>query len=182
MHADDASETKPNPDSDSKSVTERYIYATLVVAIAYGVYDLTQQDYSSRYAFGFTAIGIWAFVITALLLGHLCRPSTRYSIIQSLVLLLAYLGSYALFTVGGGYYFSPSGQARYSSGLSISDVSIWHPRFLYWEPFKNIQGESTSRGSTLGYYYSPLIAIDRYSFHPTQQFFADNEASVTSAK
>jgi len=182
MQLDDAARSEPNPRNDCRFILKCFVYAVLITTIAYVIYDLTQEDYSSRYAFGFTAIGIWAFGVTALLIGHLCRPSTRHRTKQTAILLFVYLGTYVYFTSGGEYEFSQSGKPRYSFGLSVSDVSIWHPRFLHWELFHNIQGKSTSRGSTLGYYYSPLIIIDRLWCHPTRQLFADEMPSEPDAK
>lgn len=182
MHVDKAACPKPNVRNNGRLTLKIAMRAVLVTAIAYVIYDLTQQDYSNRSAFGFTAIGIWAFGVTAFIVVHLCRPSTGHRMKKAAILLLVYLGAYVYFTSVGAYYFSQSGTARYSSGLSISNVSIWHPRFLYWAPFKNIFGQSTSRGSTLGYYYSPLIIVDRKWFHPTQQLIADDFASEAATK
>lgn len=182
MQSNDAANSEPAPASDFAPLAKKCVYASLLAAIVYVVYDLTQQSYSNRYAFGFTAVGIWTFGITAMLIGHLCLPSTRHRFKKASLFILAYVGSYAYFTACGAYYFSRSGQLRYSSGLSVSDVSIWYPQFLYWEPFRDIEGTSTSRGSTLGYYYSPLIAVDRYWLHPTQQLLPDDRAAATIAK
>mgnify|MGYP000745972921 CR=1 FL=1 len=85
---------------------------------------------------------------------------------------LLYVGSYCSLSACGEYCFSQSGRVRYSFGLSISDISIWHPRFLQWQRFTTVRGEKTTRGNFLGYAYSPLIAIDRSFVHPTEQLIA----------
>lgn len=182
MQTNGVADSKAELAKDGRPFAQRCVYALLLAVIVYVVYDLTQQDYTSRYAFGFTAVGIWTFGITGMLIGHLCLPSTRHRFKKTSLMLLAYVGSYTYMSAGGAYCFSQSGQIRYTSGLSVSDVSIWHPRFLYWEPFQDIQGNSAIRGSTLGYYYSPLMAIDRYWLHPTQHLMADGGAVATNAK
>jgi hypothetical protein len=63
---------------------------------------------------------------------------------------------------------------RYDFGLSVSDVSIWHPAGVYWEPFVDVRGNETSRGTNLGYFYSPLIRLDRRFVHPTKQLFDES--------
>ena len=182
MQGDGADNSSPRTRTDGRDVVKYFLYAVLAVAIACVVYDLIQQDYSSRYAFGFTAVGIWAFGLTALLVVHLCRPSIRHRKKQAAIAVFVYVGTYAYFTSAGQYYFSQSGKVRYSFGLSACDVSIWQPRFLDWQPFQNVYGQSTSRGSTLGYYYAPLIFIDRLWFHPTRTLIADKMPRDTEAK
>ena len=144
----------------------------LIALLTYVIIELLHEDYSSQHAFGFTAIGIWAFGITGLIIGHLCLPSTQHRVKKLTILFLVYVGSYAYFTSTGSYYFSQTGNVRYSSGLSMSDVSIWHPKLLYWQLFQDTYGQSTSRGTTFGYYYSPLILVDRQWIHQTQQLLA----------
>ncbi|MBL8818568.1 MAG: hypothetical protein JNL58_21245 [Planctomyces sp.] len=182
MRCDDAEHSSPRTPKDSRVVIKYFLYAVLGIAIAYVFYDLIQQDYSSRYAFGFTAVGIWAFGLTALLVVHLCRPSIRHRKKQAAIALFVYVGTYVYFTSAGQYDFSQSGKVRYSFGISASDVSIWQPRFLDWQTFQNVHGQSTSRGSTLGYYYAPLIFIDRLWFHPTRTVIAEKMPRDTDAK
>ena len=80
---------------------------------------------------------------------------------------LLYLASYCCLSGLGEYRFSQSGSVRYTSGLSVSDVSMWHPKFLRWQRFTTVRGESTSQGNAFGCFYSPLIIIDRWLVHPT---------------
>lgn len=182
MQTNGVADSKAELAKDGRPFAQKCVYALLLALILHVVYDLSQQDYASRYAFGFTAVGIWAFGIAGMLIGHLCLPSTRHRFKKTSLMLLAYVGSYTYMSAGGAYCFSQSGQIRYTSGLSVSDVSIWHPRFMYWEPFQDIDGNSTSRGSAFGYYYSPLITVDRYWLHPTQQLIAGDGVAATGAK
>ena len=82
--------------------------------------------------------------------------------------MLAYVGSYVAFSARGGYHASQTGKLRYSFGLSVTDVWHWQPRFMSWEPFRDVGGNDTSRGDLLGYLYSPLIRVDRAWRHPSQ--------------
>lgn len=86
-------------------------------------------------------------------------------------LLLLYIASYVVLSAMGSYRWSQSGRLRYSFGLSVTDIEIWSPRGMTWEPFRNIYGADTTRGDLLGYLYSPLIALDRAWLHPTIKIF-----------
>src|SRR5688572_9451061 len=81
-------------------------------------------------------------------------------------LLVAYVGSYAALSAAGNWYWSQTGQLRFNGGLAVSDVVRWQPAWARWEPFQNIDGENTSRGNLPGYFYSPLIRLDRAWMHP----------------
>jgi hypothetical protein len=48
---------------------------------------------------------------------------------------------------------------------------------MSWEPFHDVYGKDTTRGDPLGYFYSPLIRIDRAWRHPSQHLF--DEAAAT---
>lgn len=87
------------------------------------------------------------------------------------MLLLLYAASYLMLTLLGGWRFSQTGELRYGSGLSVSDIEEWHPKGLWWQGhFKDIYGNYVSRGDLLGYFYSPLIALDRRFWHRTKRF------------
>ncbi len=92
-------------------------------------------------------------------------------------LLLAYVGSYVPFSAVGDYRASQTGKLRYFNGLSVTDVYHWQPRFMWWEPFHDVYGKDTSRGDPLGYFYSPLIRIDRAWRHPSQHLFEESAAT-----
>ncbi|QDT44102.1 hypothetical protein Pan241w_42080 [Gimesia alba] len=105
------------------------------------------------------------------------RKLLRESLIAALVFFVSYVGIYITLSCLGGYYFSQSGIYRYRSiGLSVSDISIWNPKGCRFQArFKNIRGEYVSRGNELGYFFSPLIMIDRKWFHPTINHFDSDE-------
>ena len=96
------------------------------------------------------------------------RKIRRY-ILGFLATALLYVGSYSCLSASGGYYYGQSGRVRYGFGLSVSDISIWQPRFLRWQRFTNVRGEKTTRGNFLGYVFCPLIVVDRWFVHPTSQ-------------
>jgi hypothetical protein len=83
-------------------------------------------------------------------------------------LVLAYVGSYVALSAAGDYRASQTGKLRYSGGLSVTDVDHWQPHFMWWEPFHDVYGKDTSRGDLLGYFYSPLIRVDRAWRHPSK--------------
>jgi hypothetical protein len=112
------------------------------------------------------------------------KPRRRKRIVRlfvaAAVLAVLYVGSYVVLAVRGGYYWSQSGKTRYVSGMSASDVEIWQPDVAWWEPFRDIHGNDTSRGNLLGFVYSPLIRLDRHWFHPTHELFGDEPTTSPS--
>ncbi|MGZ0168065.1 MAG: hypothetical protein ACKVHE_00755 [Planctomycetales bacterium] len=98
-------------------------------------------------------------------LPHLIRSGIR-----TLILALAvYVGSYCCLSACGDYYWGQSGRLRYNAGFAVSDVSMWRARFTRWQRFKNLRSEEITRGNTLGYFYCPMIIVDRWLVHPTTQ-------------
>lgn len=74
-------------------------------------------------------------------------------------------------SICGEWTFSQTGKVRYSFGWAMSDVVRWDPFGAHWEPFRDIYGKDASRGTPLGYLYSPLIRLDRKFFHPDRPLF-----------
>ena len=153
------------------------LWFAVISLVVYFIYEVGPNlKFDNRYDFGFDALGTTAFVLTASVLWSIVRRNAKQRLIKLFTLCIFYVGSYGVMSAGGEYYFSQSGTLRYSFGLSVSDVSIWYPKYLYWEPFKNIDGKQTSRGTNLGYYFAPLIMIDRAWLHPTEYLFTDDSA------
>ena len=107
----------------------------------------------------------WAIKSAAM---NVSRKIRRY-LLTLLAAVLLYVGSYCCLSASGGYYFGQSGRVRYGFGISVSDVSIWQPKFLQWQRFTNAGGEETTRDNFPGYVFCPLIAMDRWLVHPTEQ-------------
>ena len=85
------------------------------------------------------------------------------------LLLVAYAGSYALLSAMGGYRGFQSGKIRYGGGLAATDLLLWQPKGTWYQSgFLAIDGKTLGRGNRLGYFYAPLIALDRKVFHKTQ--------------
>jgi hypothetical protein len=168
--------------SNQRRSLNMVVWIIVVFGIGYLIYDLTELDFSSRFAIGFDILGGWAFGLVTLCVVALFRKKPKHRSVCILALVLFYAGSYSALSASGGYYLSQSGNNRYTSGLSMSDVSIWHPQWLYWEPFKSIDGTRSSRGTNLGYFYAPLIVVDRAWIHPTSDLFAENEPQQNAAK
>jgi len=97
----------------------------------------------------------------------------RFIIILCFALIAIYIVSYCILSAMGNYHWDQSGLIRYEygSGLAVSDIELWRPAFAWYQNnYKNIDGEFTSRGNALGYFYSPLIILDRKIFHKTTSF------------
>lgn len=96
------------------------------------------------------------------------RKVRRY-LLALLAVFVLYVGSYCWLSADGRYYFAQSGRVRNGVGLSVSDIAMWHPKYLRWEWVTNVRGEQTSRGNMLGYVFCPTIILDRWLVHPTEQ-------------
>jgi hypothetical protein len=101
------------------------------------------------------------------------RKRLAFVILLSIsVPVLLYAAGYLVLTLCGGYHFSQSGEPRYVSGMSVSDIIEWDPKGLWWQGrYRFAGGEYGSRGNFAGYVYSPLIALDRALWHRTQGLF-----------
>ena len=83
-------------------------------------------------------------------------------------ILIIYTGSYCVFSALGGYHYDQSGKIRYESGMSASDIVLWHPKHAWFQAnYENIDEKNTTRGNTLGYFYAPLILLDRSLINKT---------------
>ena len=87
------------------------------------------------------------------------------------LLLSFYVGSYALLSACGSYRGRPSGEMRYGFGLAVTDLSLWCPAGMIWERRKSIDGEYVIDADLAGWFYYPLIQLDRTWFHPTENYF-----------
>jgi hypothetical protein len=87
----------------------------------------------------------------------------------ALIALASYLGVYSLLAAFGGYRFDQSGRIRYVTGLSVSDIEMWHPAIAWYQSdFEKYDGRIVTRGNMLGYAFSPLIRLDRALIHKTR--------------
>jgi hypothetical protein len=87
------------------------------------------------------------------------------------LLLVAYAGSYAILSVMGDYQGSQSGNIRYETGLAVTDISIWKPKGIWYQSeFIAADGKKVSRGNSLGFFYAPLVVLDRKVFHRTSPY------------
>ena len=106
------------------------------------------------------------------------KPPRRRRLLRRAAVVLAalavlYVGSYAALSAAGDYVASQTGRLRYVAGLSVTDVYHWQPKLGYWEPFHTIDGNDTTRGDLPGYFYSPLIRLDRARWHRSHYIFED---------
>jgi hypothetical protein len=96
------------------------------------------------------------------------RPVKRRRLIAAIaagVATLFYLGSYTIMSARGEWTYSQTGKIRYNFGWAMSDVIRWDPAVAHWEPFRDVYGKDGSRGTLMGYLYSPLIRLDRRFVH-----------------
>lgn len=147
------------------------LLAMVVLVVALGGFD-------NEWGSGFDGVGVLCFVAVGFALFWAVFARWRTRMLTVLALIGLYVGSYVWLSARGGYYFSQSGKWRWKGiGLSVSDVAIWNPKFVRWEPFLNIYGEHTHRATLLGWFYAPLIVADRAWVHPTEQLIGDERTS-----
>jgi hypothetical protein len=72
-----------------------------------------------------------------------------------------YVLTYLVLTSNGQYNdrLTVSGKRRYSFGLAIPDVRVWQPKYARLSP---------TGINFLGYFFSPLIYLDRWLWHQDQ--------------
>ena len=94
------------------------------------------------------------------------------------LLLVAYAGSYTILSAMGDYRGSRTGTLRLHSVFALTDIMIWQPKGVWYQSgFVLMDGDIISRGNSLGYFYAPLISLDRAIFHKTQHIFGTTEAA-----
>jgi hypothetical protein len=65
---------------------------------------------------------------------------------------------------------------RFRSGPAITDTVVWQPAGASWQAYRDIRGNDTSGGDLLGYFYSPLICLDRKWWHASHEMFEEDRA------
>ncbi len=100
---------------------------------------------------------------------------SRFSIgiVIGLLMLPAYIGCYAMLSAAGEYRSSPTGKLRYSFGLAVTDRTLWQPKGMYLSRRQTIKGEMTTDANLPGYFFAPLILLDRACWHPTVYYFEE---------
>ena len=73
-----------------------------------------------------------------------------------------------VFTLYGEKWSTQSGKIRYNVEMSVTDIIEWTPKGLRWHPYKDFYGKNVSRGNGWGYFYSPIICLDRTFWHKTE--------------
>lgn len=146
------------------------VYCLLAALIGFDLWFYGSLDWSNPWAVSLVVgvtllLGLSAGVVSLLFV----RAKSRLRIACGME--LAYFIIYGVLACNGQYYWSQSGRLRYGGGLSVTDRVVWNPLCMWWEPFRDVAGKDTTRGNLLGYMYSPLIALHRQWFHPTEVLF-----------
>ena len=84
------------------------------------------------------------------------------------VLLIIYIGTYIVLTLGGGMLLEESGAVRDRGGSPKQDVAQWQPRGLHLNRYREMDGEINIRANVGGWIFMPLIIEDRRSWHHTE--------------
>jgi hypothetical protein len=150
--------------------------ALVVVYCALFIHLYTTDGFRDARSIGFDYIGFMAFACVALSFIPMfyVRRGSRLAIVTALVIL--YVGSYVVLSSIGEYRASISGRVRcQSTGMGLHDAGIWEPKGVYWDPYLDVSGRRTNRATLLGWFYSPLVALDRRWVHPTHYMFEQRE-------
>jgi hypothetical protein len=100
-------------------------------------------------------------------------------ILTVFVLTVVYIISYLPRRSSEGYQITQTGNLRYETGISVSDFMQWNPVGCWWQSrFNNVDGEVQSRGNILGYFYSPLIAVDRKFNYPDLDIYTGEKCDT----
>jgi hypothetical protein len=94
---------------------------------------------------------------------------------------LLYIISYAALSLLGSPAASQSGKLKYMMGLSISDVEVWRPKFVYLKIYNGLDGKTQISANTLGWIFLPLEILDRRYWHPTKPLFKINDTEQDAA-
>lgn len=97
----------------------------------------------------------------------------RKRLIIGLLIVLSYLGTYVALSAAGEYWPSHSGRLRYWFGLAVTDRALWQPKGMSLARRLDVNGESKTDGNLLGYFFCPLILVDRAYWHPTIYYFEE---------
>ena len=142
---------------------------TCIIALGGALLGLVVTgNYRTFYGSGFDIIGtiVFGIAVSVAIALPLCTWRRRMIILFTMAGI--YCGSYTALSASGGYFVSRSGKLRYKRSMAVSDCIVWHPKWLYWEPFLNVSGQKTSHGTVIGYFYLPLLHCDRKWVHPTK--------------
>lgn len=97
------------------------------------------------------------------------RSPRRFAEI-GLVVAALYVGSYVALLAAGRYVPRPSGELRYENGFALLDRHEWRPAGLVWHRWRGITGRYIVDGNPPGWFYLPLLLIDRRLVHPTSEW------------
>jgi hypothetical protein len=94
------------------------------------------------------------------------KVTIKATIITVFVFIGVYLITYILNSIFGGYWLKPvsGGKYTYTSGLSTASAILWQPYYGHLSP---------NETSTLGWFYCPLISLDRRWWHTNKDIFED---------
>ena len=88
-------------------------------------------------------------------------------VVGAFVFIVLYVVSYCVLSTYGEYTPTQSGLLRYKMGLSVTDSQHWQAKYTNLRIYYDIEGDCAVQGGFLGYFYFPLIALDRKYVHHT---------------
>lgn len=157
-----------------KSTSPMQAYALIQtaawLAIAVHLFESIRRDENQSgmypYQVGFDAIGIVAFASLAVHLVFQVSLRRRQRCYTMVGFLSFYLLSYAALSSAGDYHAARSGRYRWkTAGLAVADESIWHAKGVFFHPSVDVAGQTRFEATTLGWYFSALVYLDRLYWH-----------------
>lgn len=152
----------------------------LAAALVLGVIELYRrgdvyQNSIMPYLGLFDMAGVLAFLTVAVHFAWQFKLKAKQRIGSSFAYLCIYVVSYLALSLAGDYHASRSGNRRWQgTGLAVVDQNIWHAKGVFWQPFVTIRGQKTHHATKLGWFYAPLIQLDRRFWHDSVNLFEDD--------
>ena len=83
------------------------------------------------------------------------------------LLVVVYVASYIPRRSDGAYQITKSGATRTEKGIPLPDIQLWNPSGCQWQhTFQEADGTYRSKGNKWGFFYAPLISLDRRLNYP----------------
>lgn len=159
-------------------ITQIIIIAAMLVLGCFELYRRAEIYETSimPYLGLFDVVGQLAFLTAIIHIVSQFWLTLRQRCVTTIAYLCLYVLTYAACSFAGDYHASRSGNHRWGNGvgLAVVDETMWHAKGVFWQPFVTIRGQHTFHATALGYFYCPLIQLDRRFWHDTFNYFEDD--------